>query len=433
MTIQTATDAVPDGDNEPPRSIPNENTELLSAQEKTAILHEMFPTIKIFDVSYCLKKSGLNFGKAVEELLNQAFLESEDGHSEKSKHRNGIDAFAEHDGRARKRKGKRRREGRRTSSTPAPSDVRSTNSSATSSRWDQAKEDVDFLAQRTYINTSTIRSIYHASGASLPSSIAALCSASTSDANPYLDSLDPQTLAAHVADLALDFPSLSQSTVKALIQLTHPSTASAHELAHAALTSPISRSEVLLPQYAPRPPSPPAKSSNSTARPLVMALDAASRQAYASAEARSSAFTQASVAYRKSKSNPLMGGAASYYSSVGQDASASLRQYEAAAADARIDSRSRPGEIDLHGDTVKDAVRISQERVERWWETEGQEWARSGKAMGGRSLRIVTGVGRHSEGGKGKLGPAVGAMLLRDGWKVEVGNGVITVVGKARR
>ncbi|KAL9627629.1 MAG: hypothetical protein Q9204_006434, partial [Flavoplaca sp. TL-2023a] len=226
--------------------------ESLSTEEKTAILHEMFPTIKIFDVSYCLKKSGLNFGKAVEELLNQAFLESENGDSEKSMHRNGIDAFAEHDARGRKRKGKRRRQGRRTSSTPAPSDIQSTNSSATSSRWDRAKEDVDFLAQRTYINTPTIRSIYHASGASIPSSIATLCSASTSAANPHLGSLDPETLAAHVAELALDFPTLPYSTVEALIRLTHPSTASAHELARAALTSPISRSEALLPQYAPR-------------------------------------------------------------------------------------------------------------------------------------------------------------------------------------
>lgn len=433
LSLETTTGDLTGGDNGVASAVSTETTEALSTEEKTAILHEMFPTIKIFDVSYYLKKSGMDFGKAVEELLNQAFLESETGESGKSKHRNGVDAFAEHDARGRKSKGKRRRQGRRTSSTPAPSDTQSTYSSATSSRWDRAKENVDFLAQRTYINMSTIRSIYHASGASLPASIAALCSASTSDANPHLGSLDSETLAAHVAELALDFPTLPYGTVKALIQLTHPSTASAHELARAALTSPMSQSETLLPQYAPRPPSPPTEFTESAPRPLAMALDTATRQAHASAVARSSAFTQASTAYRKSKSKPLMGAAASYYSSVGRDASASLRRYEAAAADARVDMRSKAGEIDLHGVTVKDAVRISQERAERWWEAEGQEWARSGKVMGGRGLRIVTGVGRHSEGGKGKLGPAVGAMLLREGWKVEIGNGVVTVVGKARR
>ncbi|KAL8998362.1 MAG: hypothetical protein Q9169_002575 [Polycauliona sp. 2 TL-2023] len=433
LSIQNTTSNLKGDDNRAASAISPETTESLSFEEKTVILQEMFPTIKTFDISYYLKKSRLNFGKTVEELLNQAFLESETGERGDNARKNGVDGFAQHDTRGRKPKGKRRRQGRRTSSTPAPSNPQSTDSSATSSRWDRAKEDVDFLSQRTYINISTIQSIYHAAGASLPSTIAALCSASTSDANPHLAMLDPETLAAHVAELALDFPALSLGTVKALIELTHPSTASAHELARAAMTSPTSQSEALLPQYAARPRSPTMESANPSPRPLAMALDTATRQATASVAARSSAFTQANAAYRKSKSNALMGGAASYYSSVGRDASASLRRYEAAVADARVGSQSRPGEIDLHGVTVKDAVRISQERVERWWEAEGQEWARSGKAMGGRSLRIVTGAGRHSEGGKGKLGPAVGAMLLKEGWKVEVGNGVVTVVGKARR
>ncbi|KAL8860576.1 MAG: hypothetical protein Q9178_002929 [Gyalolechia marmorata] len=389
-----------------------ESSELLSVEEKTLLLQEMFPTIKLFNISYHLKKSGFDFGKAVEELLNQAFLESDNGKWGGEMYRKGVEAFAQPNMRGRKTKGKRNKQGRRTSSTPAPSDIKSTLPSATVSRWDRAIEDVDFLVQRTYIKTSTIRSIYHASGASLPSTIVALCSASMSDTNPHISSLDSDILAAHVAELALDFPALPFGTVKALVELSHPSTASAHELARAALTSPIMQSEPLIPQYAPRPPSPPAESSQSQPRPLAMPLDTATRHAHASAAARSSAFTQASAAYRKSKSKPLMGGAASYYSSVGRDASASLRKYEAAAADARVDSRSKAGEIDLHGVTVKDAVRISQERVQDWWEAEGQEWARSSKVMGGRSLRIVTGVGRHSEGGKAKLGPAVLASFV---------------------
>ncbi|KAL8697323.1 MAG: hypothetical protein Q9224_002378, partial [Gallowayella concinna] len=399
-------------DNEVKSTIVSENTDALSVEEKTAILQEMFPTIKAFDIAYILKKSSYDFGKAVEQLLSHAFLEGEDNNSGEQTFKKGVDGFLEPNARGRKRKGKRKKQGRRTSSTPAPSDVQSTHVSVPSSRWDRAKEDVDFLAQRTYLDISTIRSVYHSSGASLPSSIIALCTASMSNPNPFIATLDSETLAAHVAELALDFPALPYGTVKGLIQLTHPSTASAHELACAALLSPALRPESLLPQYAPRPPSPPSATSQSQPRPLAMALDTATRQAHASAAARSSAFTQASAAYRKSKSKPLMGGAASYYSSIGRDATASLRRYEAAAADARVDSRSMAGEIDLHGVTVKDAVRIAQERVETWWEAEGQEWARAGKVMGGRGLSIVTGVGRHSEGGKGKLGPAVGAMLV---------------------
>lgn len=422
-----------DGDTGAASALVRENTEALSVEEKTATLAEMFPTIKIFDVSYCLKKSGYDFGRAVEELLSRAFLESETGTDGEQILKRGVDGFLEPNGRGRKSKGKRKKQARRTSSTPAPSDVQSTHSSAPSSRWDRAKEDVDYLAQRTYLDVSTIRSVYHASGASLPSSITALCTASVTGSNPYIQSQKSEIHDAHIAELALDFPTLPYDTVKGLIQLTHPSTASAHELARAASASPHIRPEQLIPQYLPRPRTPPTGSSRSKPRPLAMALDTASRHVQASAAARSSAFEQAGAAYRKSKSKPLMGGAASYYSSVGRDASASLRRYEAAAADARVDSRSKAGEVDLHGVTVKDAVRIAQERVEIWWEAEGQEWARAGKAMGGRGLTIVTGVGRHSEGGKGKLGPAVGAMLVREGWKVEVGNGVVTVVGRVRR
>ncbi|KAL8736772.1 MAG: hypothetical protein Q9166_000138 [cf. Caloplaca sp. 2 TL-2023] len=411
----------------------NQTIDTLTVEEKADMLHEMFPTVKLFDVSYYLRKTGYDFGKAVEELLNQAFLGSENGENGEITLKKGVDAFLEPNTRGRKQKGKRKRQGRRTSSTPAPSDIQFTQSSATFSRWDRAKEEVDFLAQRTYLDITMIRSIYHASGASLPATIAALCTSSVSDPNPYIGSHDSDVLAAHVAELAIDFPALPYNTVKGLIQLTHPSTASAHELARAAAISPVMHPASLIPQYAPRPPSPLADTPPSKPRPLAMSLDTATRNANFYTAVRSSAFAQASTAYRKSKSKPLMGGAASYYSSVGRDASASLRKYEAAAADARVESRSKAGEIDLHGVTVKDAVRIAEERAELWWETEGQEWARAGKVMGGKSLRIVTGVGRHSEGGKGKLGPAVGAMLIREGWKVEAGDGVVTVVGRARQ
>lgn len=52
---------------------------------------------------------------------------------------------------------------------------------------------------------------------------------------------------------------------------------------------------------------------------------------------------------------------------------------------------------------------------------------------GGGLLKIVTGVGRHSQGGKARLGPAVGAMLLKEGWKVEFGEGFLVVLGKVRK
>lgn len=128
-----------------------------------------------------------------------------------------------------------------------------------------------------------------------------------------------------------------------------------------------------------------------------------------------------------------MAGAAAYYSAVARDASASLKQHELAAAETLVASQSRAGEVDLHGVSIKNGVRIAKDRVERWWGAEGGgEMVRQGKVTG-PGLRIVTGVGRHSEHGIGRLGPPVGAMLVRGGWKVEVTEGVVTVVGRARR
>jgi hypothetical protein len=51
----------------------------------------------------------------------------------------------------------------------------------------------------------------------------------------------------------------------------------------------------------------------------------------------------------------------------------------------------------------------------------------------GEGYRIVTGLGRHSEGGRGKIGPAVLKTLMSEGWKVEVGTGELRVTGLARR
>ncbi|KAL8939474.1 MAG: hypothetical protein Q9211_002725 [Gyalolechia sp. 1 TL-2023] len=411
-----------------------ENLECIATDRKKEILCQMFPTIKEFDIEYILKKVQYDFRRAVEELLNQAFLESEDVDGEQTVLKRGIDGFLEPGNtRGRKSKGKRKKPMRRTSSTPAPSDGTSIQSVATQSRWDRAKEDVEFLAQRMNLPRSTISSTYHSSGASLSLTIAALCSSAFSVSTTHSVLLDPEYVSIQVAELAVEFPMLPPTTVKGLIKLTYPSTASAHEIARVAWESANPTNELLLPRYVPRPPSPSTDSQHNKPERLAMPLDAATRRVQASAAARSNAFTQASAAYQKSKSRPLMGGAASYYSAVGRDATASLRRYEAAVADARVAAQSETGEIDLHGVTVKDGVRIAQDQVVMWWEAEGREWARAGKVMGGKGLRIVTGVGRHSEGGRGKLGPAVGAMLVRDGWKVEIEQGVIKVTGKARR
>lgn len=411
--------------------------EALSGEDKIVVLKEMFPTVKEFDISYILKKLGYNYGQAVEELLNQVFFEDEGVNGREQIIKRGIDGFIEpsHVTRGRKVKGRGKKLKRRTSSIPAPSDMESSSDiSLKPSRWDRAKEDVEFITQRTYIPRQTVTSTYHESGASLPATIIALCSLQDSNPNPYILMIPPSLLEAHVCELAVDFPALQHNHLKSLINLTHPSTSSAHEFARALHSTPSSTAPpIITPQYLPRPPSPssPPKPSYTSHRQLT--LSTATALAQASTNTRSTAYAQASAAQRKSKSTPLMGGAASYYSSVARDASASLRRYEAAAADALVASQSTSSEVDLHGVSVKDAVRIARERVDRWWQGSGGEWVRGGRVGQGRGLRIVTGVGRHSEGGRGKLGPAVARMLVSEGWRVEVGEGIVEVLGRAKR
>ena len=398
---------------------------------KLELLAAMFPTIKEFDRKFALKKAEDDFHRAVEDLLNQAFLEEEGVNNGTTRFNRGIQGFADFETpethRGRKARGKRKKQTRRTSSTPGTDTFQSEPSPQ--SRWDQAKKDVDYLAERVHLPRQSISSIYHESGALLPRTIVALCASSESmTSNSFLLSASSSVLEAHSFELAFDFPTLSHTHLGALVRMTHPSTASAHELAKAMLSSPES-STAIIPQYLARPPSPSSLMTESTSSPLPLSV----RTVGSLATARSNAFIQANAAYRKSKSKPLMGGAAAYYSSIGRDAAAGLAQHEAAVANALVAGQSNADEIDLHGVNVKDAVRITRTRVQAWWDGGAAEWARQGRVQGDGGFRVVTGIGRHSAGGKSRLGPAVGAMLVREGWKVEVGDGVVTVRGKARR
>lgn len=411
--------------------------ERLSPTEKAMKLKEIFCEAKDFDIGYILRKNGNNYQKALDDLLTQVRLEQE-GLKEK-----GIEGFAgsamsNRERRAMKergRKGKRdtRHPIRRTSSTPALEST--SDNSLSSSQWLRVDDCVKYIQFRTHISPEFIRSTYHRSGATLPSTIAALCTSKDSEvySNPYLPNASLATIDAHAKELAMDFPhQLPSDRAQALIKLTYPSTTSARELAIALTSSPnVPSTSTITPHYILRPPSPPSSSPSTLSSSSHVPLS--NSRAAALATLRSNALAQSRSASRKAKSDHLMGGAASYYGSVSRDAAAALREDEAARADAQVASQSKPGEVDLHGLNVKDAVRVSRDRVQTWWEGEGREWARAGKVMSGGGLRIVTGVGRHSAGGRAVLGPAVGRMLNDEGWRVQVGEGVVTVVGRVRR
>ena len=410
--------------------------EELDVKSKEMVLHEMFPSVKTFRISCTLKKSGENLGRAVEELLNRVFFEEEQG--EDGTFMKGIDGFVEDSAgwRGRQGKGKKKkqpRNGRRTSSTPAQFSEDTTEEVL--STWEGARRDVEFICQRTGIPMQTVSSQYHAHGASMPATVGALLETTSSELSTT--TLNEMTIQAHASELGAEFPTISTPHLIALIHLTYPSTASAHELAKVLTAKPIrskqpGRIEIIT-RYSPldlHDNSSPSPAKRSTADNLRLDLSTATALTATNTLARQTAFNQASAAYRKSKSDRLMGAAAGYYSSLARDHDANAKKYSAAAADALVDSQSSRLDLDLHGVGVKDAVRIARERVTAWWVALNNTEPGSASKTG---FRIVTGMGKHSEGGRGKLGPAVGKMLVREGWKVEIGQGVLVVRGVARR
>jgi hypothetical protein len=107
----------------------------------------------------------------------------------------------------------------------------------------------------------------------------------------------------------------------------------------------------------------------------------------------------------------------------------SMRQAQSLSeAERLVDETSRPDRIDLHGVSVMDGVRITKERVARWYQALGSDRERLAPVRGG--FCVVTGRGRHSAGGVSRLSQAVYLALKNDGWKVEDCDGEHLVLGR---
>ncbi|KAM3066144.1 hypothetical protein ACMFMG_010515 [Clarireedia jacksonii] len=419
-----------------------DSLEAMDDTSKEAFLLGTFPVLKPFDVKFSLKKAKGDINLAINDLLTQAFLE------ETGSRRRGIEAFSEDSSmptKSRRHKGKKRNGRLNEDSLSSP-----TSDSAISpiepSKWETGRKDVEFICDKTGMPIQQVSSIYHKNGASVRTTILAII-----ESYPTIedDSSENAQMEINTMELSQDFPSLPRPHVRALVQLTHPSTSNAHELAKAIIPQYGSNSNKPTIQIEFRPPplnlnpspSSPAKRLSINAihpshlPPPSLSSSHIDTNPTPHLQARNAYFSQASSFYKKSKSTPLMGGAAAYYSQLGRDAGARAEAAAEAAAERLADMQSSRDGLDLHGLGVRDAVRIVRERVGNWWagveEERRRVGGRRGNGRGESTFRIVTGVGYHSEGGKGKLGPAVARMLIREGWKVQVGTGVLIVTGWA--
>jgi hypothetical protein len=404
-----------------------ESVEALEPATKEAQLIEFFPTLKPSLVAYTLRKCNWSFSKATDELLNHVYFEVTDGDDKITT--KGVDAFFTDDRTSRvgKSKAKKARKDMEPSSRSPRSYSPVSLGGPSANKWKDGNHIVEFIAPRVSMSTTEVGSIYHQSGGSARATIQAILDSDIKKSEgKEIDSI----IMDHAVELLSDFPSMELTQAISLTRTTHPSTAHAHELAKMLFASSQDTQKggiQLVRRYAPinladSPPSSPDPGRQPlprlTAYPPSVASLAASRDA---------AFTQASAAHRKGKSDPLMRAAAGYYGQVGRDYNAALKATAAADADALVRAQSSPVQLDLHGVGVKDATRIARESVTAWWHGLGEARV-NGRGIGA-GYRIVTGVGHHSEGGRGKIGPAVGKMLIREGWKVEFGTGFLVVKG----
>ena len=414
------------------------DAEQYTTPKKETVLAETFPNLRSDLIAYTLQKCGNDLEKATDELLNHVYFEdSRSSATEEGPIAKGIDAFSEDyhvPQRGRKGKSKKRQ---RVSLNNLSSANTSDSEGVTSptNRWQNTSRDVGFITSRTNLAHKTVSSLYHANGASLSATVLAIV---RKDILAKKKNGEPDaTLVQDALGLNEDFPSIDLEHALALVRLTDPSVTKARDLAKALTEQPASETGgkggiKLDLRYAPVNLSDP--SSESTRLP-TLAPSARSHDTGSLARARGEAFQQASAAYRKGKSTPLMRQAAGYYAQEGRDYNANLKAMSQLEADALVSAQSGATYLDLHGVTVANATRIAKQRTEVWWNSLGErrirEWGNPRGGVG-EGYRIVTGLGRHSEGGIGKLTPAVTKTLMSEGWKVVPGSGELLVTGKRK-
>lgn len=385
-----------------------EDLDALDEDVKVMLLRELFGEhASRYSIQHTLRKCNGKWNTAMEELLNHVYFgeaeDSEDGGKLRTK---GVEGFSEDKivkrGRKTKAKGQKLRamEERRAASLPtSPENVQNT----AANKWQTAKEDVDFIASRTGLEISVVKSAYNEHGASVPQTINALVKQTMEETKQVVT--DDELVQANARELGRDFPSIAPAYLAALIRLTHPSTADAHELAKALVTKPkepaLAGGIQVIPMYArptisdidpeasPRKTHSAGRSQPSSLASPIDPTTALRGNAYAAARAQ--AFAQASAAHRRAGSDRLMGGAAAHYSQVGRDLSALAFGASADAADALADRQSSSTHLDLHGIDVLNGVRIAQERTEAWWYRMGRArstaaWVQTTEGQGSVSL-----------------------------------------------
>jgi hypothetical protein len=400
-------------------------------EKKLEWLRETFPNIIPFEISNTLKKCNGNLNNTVDNLLNLSFLPK------------GVDGFGKEEHLAPGRKGRSKKKSRTTDSSrassvaspyPESSPQRATNI------WEAATDDVEFICARTTLDPKTVKSVWHANGTSLPATIRALAIKQAATLPALADA--EATIQIRVIDLKQDFQHVHETQLFAILDLARNIPSAAHELVQAMITV-LYPDAILSGDFSGYAQYKPVTLDSDTERPSIPNRGAPSSSSSSSLLAKhssnitdhslaaSTAFQQAGLAFKRGKSDRLMGGAAAYYSQVGQEHMRLAKQQSAAIADSHVAAQSSSTHIDLHGVSVANAVRIARTGTENWWEGLGDaKYYSGGNNVARIGFRIITGVGKHSKEGALRIGPAVSKMLMWEGWKAEILAGEIIVRGR---
>lgn len=402
--------------------------------EKEKWLKLLFPTVEAVQITETVARCNGNVQKSIDELLNLTFIHDDiDESYTPPPVPKGVDGFAE-EMRVKKPKKKGRRK-KGTDKSWLPDEVFSDVTKPVSNVWQNTSQDVDFIISRTKLPAASVASLYHQNNANLALTIRSLVTKEAESQTTTIQS--NEILQLQAAELKLDLEGASDTSIYGALLLARLIPSAARDLLEAMMQrreEPTKSGKLLgVARYTPinlSEDEAPTKRLTTGVRPVGDPVTLMSRAGVHSYNA-DQAFSQASSAYHRGKSDRLMGGAAAYYASVGHEQKQKQKELMALAADAHVNQQSSSTVLDLHGVSVEHAVRLARSRVEDWWEGLGDRKYVVGGI--GDGYKIITGVGKHSTQRIGKIGPAVSKMLINEGWRVNIQRGEVIVEGRARR
>lgn len=408
----------------------------LSEQEAFQFLRMTFSRPSNSELRELIRTSGGDVRKAVDALLNieELHRNAEKVEAPKLEPANSADSDEEDSIWAQRRPGGVTRPKDPTvakaqafpalggSLSPQRTPVGSRSQSPIQSKWDALDTQIIFLSGSLSLPPTRVRSVFHSNGSSLPRTLRDL----------LRDTPKGRADEDVVANLKTTFKNVDIESLQKIVIATKHNLDNALELARILEHDKYYNIDII---GQTKKPSPPKLASTMFVKPAppVICDDGegtfedmtAKRQYYL--DKRNEAFTAASQSYRQSKSKPQFSGVAAFYAELGRDYDAKFRQYSHLSANRLVASQSSLNVLDLHGVSIKDAVRLVEEGVTAWW-AQVQVIRERGEVRALESYVIIVGKGDRQKGGS-KLGPPVGAWLRRNGWGFKEAQGEFVVWG----